>query len=194
MEEKEVLEVVENTTEEAKETDTASNDLQKMYTQQEYDAEIKRLKEETEKNLESRVSDEVKKALERAKMSAEEKEKAEFDEEKEKFIKEKEEFNKAKISLNAEKALLEEGLSTDFKEYILSDTEEETLNNIKSFKAIFSKAVEDKVNERLKGNTPKVGAVNVSITKEEFNKMTYSERIKIFKTNPDLYEILKEGK
>ena len=65
--------------------------------------------------------------------------------------------------------------------------------NFEMLNAIFNAALEAKVNDRLKGNTPK-SATNKSleITKEAFKKMSLAKQAEIAKTKPELYKKLTE--
>jgi hypothetical protein len=56
-------------------------------------------------------------------------------------------------------------------------------------------AVEKKVRSELTKGTPKPNGGNsgVGITKEDFSKMTYSERVKVYEENPDAYNELTNG-
>ena len=79
-----------------------------------------------------------------------------------------------------------------YSEFVFSNDAESTFENIKVFEAKFNEAVEKLVNERLRGNTPKAKSdVSGGMTKETFNKMSYSERVALFNSDPELYDKLK---
>ena len=69
-------------------------------------------------------------------------------------------------------------------------------NLIETLKSISEKnilSVNNGINEKLKGNTPKTGSGKVEVlTKEEFNKMPYKERTKLYNENPELYQELNK--
>ena len=92
------------------------------------------------------------------------------------------------------KKLAAEGLPTKFSSYVLADSAETIKDNIKNFKSMWQAEIEKAVDERLQGRTPKTankpnGEV---ITKEQFSKMGYNERLNLFNSNPDLYEQLQK--
>ena len=129
-----------------------------------------------------------------AKMSEAERFESELSKQKEAFETERAQFNREKLELQTVKELSAEGLPTSFSSYVLADSAEQIKDNIKNFKSMWQAEMEKAVNERLQGRTPKTankpnGEV---VTKEQFNKMGYSERLNLFNTDPDLYEQLQK--
>ena len=56
------------------------------------------------------------------------------------------------------------------------------------------KAVQEGIQKALKGTPPKANTVDVSETeKKNFERMTYKERIKLYKSNPQAYHKLSKG-
>lgn len=92
----------------------------------------------------------------------------------------------------ASKTLSDTGLSIDFVPYIMSDNKEKLEENIKGIQSILLKSVETEVSKRLKGATPIApkGGDDKQVTKEKLNKMSYLDRAKFARNNPDLYEAL----
>ena len=91
--------------------------------------------------------------------------------------------------LKANEAKLKEvGLTTDLAKYIKDDSDIEFFNNL------ISNTVNDKVKERLNSNSYTVPKIinNTTITKEQFNKMNYNERIQLFNENKELYNELNK--
>ena len=82
-----------------------------------------------------------------------------------------------------------QGLDTNLAKYISSD------DDITSFKDLISNSVQAGIKEKL-GNSnykPPVSAGDVnSITKEQFNKMNYTEKLKLYNTNKELYDELNK--
>ena len=82
-------------------------------------------------------------------------------------------------------------MPVQFAQLLKGDTAESTFENIKIFEEQFKSALEDLVNERLKGKVPKAAIKgNVGVTKEAFNKMTYEERVELFNKDQELYNEL----
>ena len=84
--------------------------------------------------------------------------------------------------------LKENGLNTDLAKYIKTD------DDIDFFKNLINDSVKAEVKNKL-GNSsyrPPVVDNNLStITKEQFNKMGYKERLNLYNTNKELYEKLQ---
>ena len=129
-----------------------------------------------------------------AKMSEAERFNAELSKQKESFESERAQFNREKLELQTVKELSAEGLPTTFSSYVLADSAEIIKDNIKNFKSMWQAEIEKAVNERLQGKTPKTANKpnGDTVTKEQFNKMGYAERLSLFNANPDLYEQLKK--
>ena len=134
----------------------------------------------------------VQAAEEKAKMTADERAKAEFEEEKAKLEADRATFNRQKIELAVVKELSKESLPSAFAEFLIAEDEEKSLANIKTLKEAFDKAVEAAVGERLKGSEPKRGTTTNTVTKEEFEKMSYAQRAELASSNPELYRQLAQ--
>ena len=83
--------------------------------------------------------------------------------------------------------LKEKGLDEGLAKYIKAD------GDIDFFEKLINSIVDSKVKEKL-GNSaykPPVSQSTGSLTKEEFDKMTYNEKLKLFRENKDLYDKLK---
>lgn len=169
-----------DSTKETTKTDVATeteNKDQKTFTQEELDKIIeKRLARALKK-----AEDEKQEAEKLAKMSAEEKAKFEFDKEKAKFEEERKQYQREKMELEVIKQLSSKGLPTEFSSYLIAESAEDALNNIKKFETEWQKAIEKAVNEKLKGSTPKAGSREVktiystadlaNMSVEEINKI-----------------------
>lgn len=141
------------------------------------------------------------KALENAKLSAEEKNKKDL-EDLIKATKESEYNFKLKSNrLEAIEIFKNAGLNeNDYKDfvnqesksYIVSDDEERTKILAQSFVNTLNsqkKMVEQKIREEIQGNnpTPPDGDGKDTMTKEKINKMTYSEEMAFAQKNPEVY-------
>ena len=87
--------------------------------------------------------------------------------------------------------LKENGLNTDLARFIKEDSD------IDFFKNLINDSVKAEVKNKL-GNSsyrPPVVDNNLNtITKEQFNKMGYKERLNLYNTNKELYEKLQNEK
>ena len=90
--------------------------------------------------------------------------------------------------LNANsKKLKEQGLNTDLAKYIKTD------DDIDFFKNLINDSVQEKVKNKLGKSSYKPPVDNNlnTITKEQFNKMGYKERLKLYNEDKELYEKLQ---
>ena len=94
--------------------------------------------------------------------------------------------------LNANsKKLKEQGLNTDLAKYIKTD------DDIDFFKNLINDSVKTQIQQKLGKSSYKVPANNDSlntITKEQFNKMGYKERLKLYNEDKELYTKLQNEK
>lgn len=141
----------------------------------------KRIQSETDK-VRTKYSKEIKALKDKiAELTPVEKSQTEIDlENRLKALEERE----RKITLN--ESLTSKGLSTEFGGYLKDDTD------IESFSKFFKGIIDDEVKKRMKNENYKPGdhKSGDSVTKEEFEKMSYGEKLKIFNENPDLYKYL----
>ena len=91
--------------------------------------------------------------------------------------------------LNANsKKLKEQGLNTDLAKYIKTD------DDIVFFKSLINDSVKTQIQQKLGKSSykPPVVENNLNtITKEQFNKMGYKERLKLYNEDKELYEKLQ---
>lgn len=91
--------------------------------------------------------------------------------------------------------LANEGLG-QFANFILNSSDEEVIKgNIEAFKSNIKPLVSSQVETVIKGGSytpPKNQSPGGAVTKEQFSKMGYDARVKIFNENPELYEQLKK--
>ena len=94
--------------------------------------------------------------------------------------------------LNANsKKLKEQGLNTDLAKYIKTD------DDIDFFKNLINDSVKTQIQQKLGKSSYKPPVNNDSlntITKEQFNKMGYKERLKLYNEDKELYEKLQNEK
>ena len=101
-----------------------------------------------------------------------------------------------KVAISENKAKL---LSLGYDDTLATETAEAMANG--ELDKVFAnqkkhlEAVEKKIRSDILKDTPKPngGNGNKTITKEDFDKMTYSERVKVFEENPEVYNDLTNG-
>lgn len=104
------------------------------------------------------------------------------------------EFALAQNKLEATKVLANRELPIEFVDYVVAEDAETMMENINAFDMAFKAAVQDAVAKKIGSKSPKVGSVKqTGMTSEEFRKMSFTERTNLYKTNPELYERLKNN-
>lgn len=130
---------------------------EKLFTQSDIDRIISdRLRREEEKRAK-----EIERAKEEGKRLAsltEDERKQEEQRLKEQELEEtKEKLRRLELTNDTVDRLNEEGIPLEFKEFLMGDDAESTNQNIKNFKMIYQKEIENAVVERLRGKTPTIG-------------------------------------
>lgn len=181
--------------EEQQQADTQNEVESKTYTQkeldkllqQESDRRVTQARAKFEEDYQAKLEAEKNQAAELAKLSEEERFKEELKLEREKFEAERNEFKKVQLEAETIKQLSSHKLPTEFATYLLADDAETIKTNIEQFNQQWINAIEQAVNERLKGSTPTASNVSSrTMTKEEFGKLSSQERTKMYSENPDL--------
>lgn len=178
----------------------------KTYTQEEYDkglqAEADRRVTEALKTAQTKWQSEFEKKLENeknqaarlAKMTADEKAAELAKQEREAYEADKAKFNSERLEFETTKQLAEKQLPVAFASMLCKDDAETTKANIETFEKEFLKAVQLETEKRLKGKTPNLGTqANTKITQEQFNKMSYDERLNLNNENKAEYDRLIGG-
>jgi len=151
---------------------------------------LEKKQKEWEKQFNERVKAERDEADKLAKLSQKERDDVEYQKKIDALTEREQALQKQELRVSVVNELNEKQLPSNFADFLLGVDADKTFENIGSFKKTFDEAIENKVNERLKGDPPKVGNTGGEITKEQFNKMGYSEREKLFTEKPDSYNKL----
>ena len=168
----------------------ANNDIIKAYYQSSFDSAVgKAVTNHDEKfkkeKLPKLLEEEVQKKL-NADLTPEQQQIRKLQEKIEKMELEK---TKAELLEANRNKLKGQGLDTSLAKYINSD------EDITFFKELIGNSVQAGIKEKL-GNSnykPPVSAGEVNaITKEQFNKMNYTEKLKLYNTNKELYDELNK--
>ena len=168
----------------------ANNDIIKAYYQSSFDSAVgKAVTNHDEKfkkeKLPKLLEEEVQKKL-NADLTPEQQQIRKLQEKIEKMELEK---TKAELLEANRNKLKGQGLDTSLAKYIEND------DDIAFFKDLIVNSVQAGIKEKL-GNSnykPPVSAGDVnSITKEQFNKMNYTEKLKLYNTNKELYDELNK--
>ena len=166
----------------------------KTFTQEEVDKIVAKRLAREKKDIEEKIEKERKEAEELAKLSEAEKQRKLFEKEKAEFEETKRAYEKEKLLNETQKQLSQRNLPISMAKHLVGENAECTLENINEFEKDFNSALEKMVNERLKGNTLKGGTTKINnsdtLSKEQFNRMTYKERMKLYEEDRELYNSL----
>ena len=100
-------------------------------------------------------------------------------------------ITRKELMAEAKDTLADEGLPLELAETLNYTDAEACKQSIETVKTAFQKAVEAAVEKRLKGGEPqKKAPENNQVTKEQYAKMTYTEKVKLKSENPELYRQL----
>ena len=168
----------------------ANNEIVKAYYQSSFDSAVGRAvtnhdEKFKKEKLPKLLEEEVQKKL-NADLTPEQQQIRKLQEKIEKMELEK---TKAELLEANRNKLKGQGLDTSLAKYINSD------EDIAFFKDLISNSVQAGIKEKLGNSNYKPpassGDVN-SITKEQFNKMSYTEKLKLYNTNKELYDELNK--
>ena len=167
---------------------------EKTFTQAELEQILSKRLARERKDIEAKIEAERKEAEELAKLSEAEKQKALFDKQVREFEETKKAFEQERLLNETSKQLASKNLPIEFAEMLKGSNAEDTFENIKIFEEKFNTALEVKVNERLRGNVPKTGAVTGGIV-NPYDKKTYSltKQMELEMNNPTLAEQLRKS-
>ena len=91
-------------------------------------------------------------------LGEEERRKALLNKQIEEFEKERKTFEREKLKVEVSKQLVQENLNTNFTDFLLGESAEDCNKNIKNFKEVWQKALDEAINKKLGDNTiPKLG-------------------------------------
>jgi len=107
----------------------------------------------------------------------------------------KKETTREKLTNKVLTQLTEKKYPTSFSELVIADTEEGIGKKIAILDSEILNLVNKMTDERMKGSSytpPKGSGGTTGVTKEEFNKLGYKERVKLSLENPTLYKELSK--
>ena len=165
----------------------------KTFTQDELNAIIDKRLARERADADAKIKAAVTEAQKLAKMNAEERLEHER-KAREAALKEREaEITKRELRAEAKSQLSDKGLPVELAE-VLPYTDADTTNAaLAAVEKVFRAAVEKGVNERLKGNPPKVGQPAQGTTIAEPEKLSYAQRAELYQKDPSQYKKLFGG-
>ncbi|MET3558697.1 hypothetical protein ABID29_001823 [Streptococcus rupicaprae] len=120
--------------------------------------------ENYKKGEQDRIAEAIKKEKDYANLSAAERERKEFEDQQAQFAKERAAFEQEKLIVQVTKDLAEKGLPVEFAELLAVGDAETALEKVGVFESAFNKAVNAKVKESLRQDSPRSGGTGASST------------------------------
>ncbi len=135
----------------------------KTFSAEEHQAELDRVAAKTRSEEKAKLEASFKETLvkeredweKKSKMNETQREEARAKEESERLAKEKQEFSIERNKFELSKVMSADGISIEMAELLATADTEVMMANYGILKKAFDESVEKKVNERIKGNTPK---------------------------------------
>ena len=121
------------------------------------DAALTAAKAKWEKDYQKKAAAEKKEAERLSKLSEDERKAAELENSRKELEAKEAELKKKELRLEMVKVLADRKIPVQFMDYLIAEDSESTLSRITTFEKEFKKAVEDGVNEKLKGKAPAAG-------------------------------------
>ena len=171
---------------------TFTEDEVKAQVQAETDRKVTKALETAKAKWLEEEQAKLKQAEELAKLSEKERLAKELEIQRNEFEQEKSKFQRERLTLQTEKDLISKDMPAEFAPFVVADTAEQTLININTLQASWQAAIEKAIDDKVKGRTPtgNAQATTGAVTKEQFMKMNYNERLQLKQTNLKLYESL----
>lgn len=163
------------------------------YSQADFD---KKLQAESDRRVEMALQKERKKfqsqMAEAEKLrTMNEEQKAQYEyEQRVKALEDKErEFALRENKIQASQILSEKGLPIQMVDYMTLNDADNMMDTINNFERMFNAAVNDAVAKRVATPSPRAGSVSqTGMSKESFKKMSLSDQMELYRTNPSLYK------
>lgn len=177
------------TNEEMKEKTFTRSDIAKMIA-----AEKNKWEKESKTEIEQRIEEGKNEAARLAKLSEEERQKAIIQKEKDEFEKEKAVFRQEQLLVEKGKQLQEIGIPSILASRILGNTAEEAIEDVKSFKSEWDKALKVAVDQALLDSVDNpLGAGSNKTEANPFAKDTLNltEQGRLFKEDPERAKALQ---
>lgn len=167
----------------------------KVYTQAELEKLIQAESDRKVSLAQSRWQKETSKKLTEAeklaKMSEEDKFKYQLEQKELELAAKEKEFALKSNKIEAMKVLSQKQIPAELVDFVVSEDAETMMANINLLDKHIKEIVAAQVKTKLAGSAPKASTSSTeALTPESFNKMTYSQRMEIYSSNPELYKKL----
>ena len=146
-------------------TDTVKESVGKTYDE----AYISNLRAQMQAESDANVKLAVEEAIKKERMSAEEKVKYETEQREAAIAKREQEINLRELKADTKGMLSKANLPQTFADFVIGADAESTQKNVDALSAAFSKAVQEQVEQRLKGRTPSTGSGSGSHDSDEID-------------------------
>lgn len=186
-EEQQTVETVEETTVPAEPVETQPQD-EKKYTDADVDAIIDKKFAKWKAEQEAKESE----AKKLAKMNADDKQKYQLEQREQALAEREAEIAKRELTAEAKLILGERGLPNELLDVVNLTDADSVRSSIDALQKSWEQAVQKGVADKMKGGAPIKQAPSEpsTVTKEQFDKMTVSQRADLFNKDRELYDKL----
>lgn len=182
------------TREQASEPEATETDV-KTFTQEELDSIIQKEKAKAKRAAEKEYQAKMDEAEKLRKMNADEKARYEAEKKDARIAELEAQVNRQGLEREATKMLSEQGIPVTeaILTFVVREDAETTKEAVTALSEMVEEAATLKAKELLKGKTPRRAEASTDggITKEQFNRMSYTQKNELYHTNPELYAQLK---
>lgn len=173
--------------EENNNVETVAEEPVKTYTEKDLQSYADKRVSEALKTARSKFESEKKEAERLASMSAEERFQEELNQREQALLEREKQVQLLENKQTASKILAEKGISINLVDLVLAETAEDMKAKIDMLSKEFNLAVQNEIERRIGGNTPKANSSQDGITREDFKKMSIRERQALSLSNPELF-------
>lgn len=175
-----------------------SHEETKTFTQEEVDKIVQKRVGRALRDKEAEIEKAQTEAAKLAKMNTEQKQAYALEQAQKAREEAEAKLHRYEMKSEVQKQIAEKGITTQIPDIILSmvitDKAESTEENCQSMVDFLNAFAEDIRTGVLKGSTPRKNGEQATVAKNDFDRMTYVEKAKIYEENPELFKQLLGGK
>lgn len=175
-----------------------SHEETKTFTQEEVDKIVQKRVGRALRDKEAEIEKAQTEAAKLAKMNTEQKQAYALEQAQKAREEAEAKLHRYEMKSEVQKQIAEKGITTQIPDTILSmvitDKAESTEENCQSMVDFLNAFAEDIRTGVLKGSTPRKNGEQATVAKNDFDRMTYVEKAKIYEENPELFKQLLGGK
>lgn len=167
-----------------------AEETEKTYSEKDLQSYADKRVSEALKTARTKFENEKKEAERLASMTAEERFQEELTKREQALLEREKMVQTLENKQTATKILADKGISINLVDLVLADTAEDMKSRIDLLEKEFNLAVQQEIERRIGGNTPRANTGTGGITADDFKKMSIRDRQALAMSNPDLFNRL----